>query len=357
MEVGSEQTQDMVRMQAVEGESVFPLFRVVFGEAAESTIRKTWQWKYLQSPFMPGNGPRMFIAYHAGEIVGFHGAIPGRLKIGKEEYPLVWGADYAVDPKHRGRGIRLMRAFIAQQADVIKMGTPIGRAYELEKKIGCADVATLFAFRRILKPSRFFAEARPVVKISFTLLVGLANLCVDILSFFSKGADITVDHVEELGTEFDDFWETVKNDYEAITVRSRVFLQWRFLQCPHVKYSILGARRARKLVGYLVLRIRENGAIREGNVVDVLTAKNDTPVFSRLMGTALSEMREHGVHSATFVSTDSQEMYRRILRKSGFLIKKKRLPVIYGEYGLGTELLPQVKEWFLTAADSDFDME
>ena len=64
--------------------------------------------------------------------------------------------------------------------------------------------------------------------------------------------------VRETTPEFDALFERVGGDYHFLVRRDARYLGWRYLDCPDVPYVIVAVRRWRRLVGWMVYRIRDN---------------------------------------------------------------------------------------------------
>lgn len=58
--------------------------------------------------------------------------------------------------------------------------------------------------------------------------------------------------------EFDAFFDRVAPQYGFLLRRDREYLQWRYFDCPDIRYHVVAIRKWRHLVGWMVFRIREN---------------------------------------------------------------------------------------------------
>lgn len=64
--------------------------------------------------------------------------------------------------------------------------------------------------------------------------------------------------VRETTQEWDEFFARVADDYRFLVKRDAAYVRWRYLQCPDTRYAVVAIRKWRKLVGWIVFRIREN---------------------------------------------------------------------------------------------------
>jgi len=58
--------------------------------------------------------------------------------------------------------------------------------------------------------------------------------------------------------ELDELYERARGDYGFLARRDARYVSWRYLECPDPSYLVVTIRRWRRLVGWLVLRVREN---------------------------------------------------------------------------------------------------
>jgi GNAT superfamily N-acetyltransferase len=296
-------------MRSVTVESVQPLFRAVFGQKAEATLKAIWKWKYYDPPYRFSGEPVMFIAEHNHEVVGFIGTLPARIKLGDRVAPMSWCVDFSVLPKFRGRGISLLRQFMNAFPEAAKMGTPIDRSHGLGKKLGFVDVAELVGCRMVLRPYRVFRlkgkgkTASAVLSAVFFAASLPARALFGV--FAPKG--LTVREIKSFDSSFDEFWESVKNGYDAIVVRDSAFLNWRFFSCPHKRYTVLTAERKGKTAGYIVYRTSEENGLKKGFIADFLVDEKDPAALSRLVSAAVLAMRREKVDLVMTAVTDARD--------------------------------------------------
>src|SRR5882757_438313 len=63
-----------------------------------------FRWKHMASPF---GRSICLVAEADGELIGFVGLMPWRLRIGERVLSTIRGVDLAVDPAHRRRGVSM----------------------------------------------------------------------------------------------------------------------------------------------------------------------------------------------------------------------------------------------------------
>ena len=63
--------------------------------------------------------------------------------------------------------------------------------------------------------------------------------------------------VNEVGVEFDRFFDRVAPSYRFLVRRDARYLRWRYLECPDVPYFMVAIRKWRRLVGWSVFGVRD----------------------------------------------------------------------------------------------------
>lgn len=336
---------------------VVELFRAVFGDAFAATARMTWKWKYEMNPALPPLTPRMFITEHRGEAVASFGVVAARIAIQGRAVPMVWGVDFCAHPKHRGRGPRMIKYVMDQQCDnVVQMGTPVGRAYELEKRIGCLDLASTVTLKRLLRPYRAaYIRKGAAAALAIGTAGKIASAGLLILRGFAPGG-FNVGLAPKFDARFDALWQRVGQDFAVILVRDSAYLTWRFSKCPHKTYETVTVDRGGDLAGYATLRVEESRGLKQALVVDLLAGRNDRRALRALLDAVDAYGRAQRIDVISCTVSRDQKWLRDALRRCGYLAANPGLPVVMGTGGLYRDVLPTLRDWYLTRADSDVEM-
>lgn len=64
--------------------------------------------------------------------------------------------------------------------------------------------------------------------------------------------------LNESGPELDDLFDRAAGAYRFTVARNAAYVQWRYLQCPDVRYFVVAIRKWQRLAGWVAFRIREN---------------------------------------------------------------------------------------------------
>ena len=70
-----------------------------------------------------------------------------------------------------------------------------------------------------------------------------------------------VEVIKRFGPEFTTLWDRLAPEFEFAVRRDAPYLNWKFIEAPHVRYSVAALRRSGELHGYAVYRhLQERGA-------------------------------------------------------------------------------------------------
>jgi len=193
-----------------------------------------------------------------------------------------------------------------------------------------------------------FTKNKLVIKLGAIPL----NMVFESIFTAKKSPTITITQISSFDTRLDEFWKQISKDFNAISVRDMKYLNWRFVECPNVQYSIFLAEKEKGICGYIVLRVCQD----KGYIVDFLAEKAG---FESLIWQAIKYFKQQKVNSLCCLAP-LDTFYLKILKKCGFFTRKGY--PIYRFIGRSTlpdvpmEFLRNPKNWFLTLGDSDLEM-
>jgi predicted N-acetyltransferase YhbS len=304
--------------------SILDLFEATFGKPASEAW---YRWKHLDSPW-PIGAPTPFVAAAGERVIGHFAGTPLRVHLIGQAVPAIHGCDLMVAAEFRGEGVMTAvgeaahRAWAAGGAHLV-FAIPV--EHWIRDRLGYRSTARLGWLWRPLRPAALVRrKARPrhpggpvIDRLSArTLDRAWAAL------FGRTGRSVDVSAVELPGAEFDTLWEEIAGRYDALVVRDRAWVAYRYAAAPEVGYRILLGRVGDQPVGYLVYRLLAGGGRRTGWIVDLFTAPEDRATRSALLRTAFRELLEAGADDArTFAVSNaplSGELQRMgFIRRSG----------------------------------------
>lgn len=173
---------------------------------------------------------------------------------------------------------------------------------------------------RPLAPAQILARRLPLPRLALhpVALVGrLWNRWWD-GRLATAASDLRVEEIARPGSAFDELWASLSDAYEALVVRDRQWVTYRYADAPGFGYHILLARSAGRPAGYLVYRVTGDHTRTTGWIVDLFVHPADGTTRAALLRAALQRMERAGADTARILLGAGTPM-ARALRRVGFL--------------------------------------
>jgi predicted acetyltransferase len=180
-----------------------------------------FKWKY-SSPYGPA---RIAVVIENGQMAAGNSMIPMRIISGKKQVNSWEFCDIATLPQFRGKGffqtcLKTLKDSLG--ADEIFWGFPNRNSYSGFVNVGCREKEVITTWVR-----------------------GLPQI-------FSS--NVGVEQIDSFGPEFDELFSQVRESGLGMVEKSAVYMNWRYVKHPQVKYECFTFRRGGKLEGALVMR-------------------------------------------------------------------------------------------------------
>ena len=341
------------RRRAGEADDLFRLYAEVFGQALTESSRKRWQWQYLQNPHRSSDEPEIWVARGGGGVLGQYASMPVVLWWAGRELRSSWGMDVFLRPEARGKGVgaRLFTTW----SDFVEVALGLGltpSSYGLFQKLRYADVGPVPFFQKVLD-ARAVATRRlgpwlgwlaaPLVSIGLTLRYPEHG---------PAGDTVAVRPVSGFSDEYDTLWERARAGYAMCVRRDAAYLRWKYVDCPHVRYDLLEARRDGTLCGFAASRVAEHEGLKLGWILDVFTAADDDAARDALLRDLLAGFRRAGVARAQAFAMSAS--LQAGLRRRGFMCGRSPM-----QFCVRTRVedapLRDLGRWHVVFGDSDMD--
>ena len=334
-----------------------------------------WRWQFLENPFLPkieGFVP-VWVALDGGDIVGQIAVQATDVRVAGRVHSAGWIVDVIILPDYRGRGIgHLLHEAVVSNVPTLLMLTMGPATRRMAERAGAITLGPTWQFSRwarlqaddvrhfLIRRTKYHEHVTKIVQLSCGLgLHHLLGLLINPwLSFRDRSykptpRTISIVEVKCFDSAIDDLWHRVAGGYPAICPRNKRFLNWRFVDCPHLRYRIFQAYRDGTLVGYSVLRRTATQELRQGIIVDLLADRGEPAVFRDLISHAVEHFG-HGVASVE-CATSLPEI-ESILSERGFFKTRTLAPtVVVSDELLHSEVGNLRKEWFFSKGDHDWD--
>jgi GNAT superfamily N-acetyltransferase len=364
------------RATPADKQGIFELLPKAYAEKSRYKFPERWEWQFEKNPFRKGNELPVWIAVDEnGAVVGQIGTMIEPLKIGTETYRLGWGVDAFLLPECRGQRIGYKLYEAALEGSDIYIGLRMAEtARRIQTTLGGTPVDAVAFFARVarLNTTYTFTALRCRLKNKWPgktllwllhffwldrIITALVNLSVGIrdlgLSRYIN-ADIAVTRIDEFDQATDQFWNSVSPQFYAIVQRNSEYLNWKYVQQPHMDYQLFTASRCGKLCGYIILRKTRPPESNSGIIADLLVPFEDKETVHSLLAFAVRHFKEQKVNHVSAAS--SSDVYQDALLALGFKREKVWAPLFHSRIktpAIASALVPG--SWFLGRSDSDSD--
>jgi hypothetical protein len=313
---------------------ILELFQRVFG--VKRSIER-WRWQFLDNPV--GCVYMRLAETPSGALVGQYAGLPVRVAWDEQTRIFTQIVDVMVDRRFRlglkrpGLFAALADAYITDY--LVSGQVPIGYGFPTPEAM------------RIGQRVAGYVPLHPVAR----LVLDLGDHQGDPLPW--RARRFRIEPVDRFGEEVDRLWARVEPDVGVATVRDAGYLNWRYADCPDVRYTMLAARRrfGGGLAGIAVLRL----GIADQSIaclVDWLTPSGDAVVADLLLRHCERRSREAGMTQLQAWFAPSGWTAQHLLRR-GY----RSEPTLYHLVALTK--VPEVSldrvnaRWYYTMGDSD----
>jgi GNAT superfamily N-acetyltransferase len=341
------------RYQPNDRRQIEALYRRVFGHDSADANRLRWEWQYRRNPNSPPTGPLIWIAREGQTVVGQYAAMPVRAIIGGREIDAAWGMDVMVAPERQRQGLgeALFRTWDRSVGASLGLGLSEASS-RLFKKLDWPDVGPVPC---LVKPLSRRALRRPNWPSGVNRLVSALTLPWIRLVARARPLQGEVRTLRHFDESFTRLWERLGSKFQFAVKRDAAYLNWKYAQAPHVRYSAAALWRDAEPAGYVVYRHVQEPRGRVTLLVDFLADPDDRAAVLTLLRWIDREAR--------FADSDKirtfamHEGFRRLLRKSGYYPVRSTMEFVakVNAFDVPASFYEQTDHWHVTLGDSDQD--
>jgi GNAT superfamily N-acetyltransferase len=329
------------------------LYRRVFGHDSADANRLRWEWQYGRNPNSPASGPLIWIAREGQTVVGQYAAMPVRAMVDGREIDAAWGMDVMVAPERQRQGLgeSLFRTWDRSVGASLGLGLSEASA-RLFKKLEWPDVGPVPC---LVKPLSRRALRRPGWPVGLNRLVSALTLPWIRLVARARPLQGEVRTIRHFDESFTRLWESLQSKFDFAVRRDAAYLNWKYAQAPHVRYSVAALWRDGNPAGYVVYRHVQEPRGRVTLLVDFLADPDDSAGVLTLLRWVDREAR--------FADSDKirtfamHEGFRKQLRKSGYYSVRSTMEFVVkvNAFEVPDRFYDQTDNWHVTLGDSDQD--
>jgi hypothetical protein len=329
------------------------LYRRVFGPDAAEANRLRWEWQYRRNPNVAADGPTIWLAREGATVVGQYATMPVRLSVKGREIDASWGMDVMVAPERQRQGLgdALFRTWDRHTGASLGLGLS-DASQGLFRKMSWPNVGPVPC---LVKPLSRRALRRPSWPVGLNRLISYVTLpWIRVVSRTRpmQGEVRTIRHFDE---GFTRLWERVARRFGFAVRRDAAYLNWKYIQAPHVRYTVAALVRENGPAGYAVYRHAQEPRGRVTLLVDFLAEPGDETGFLTLLRWVDREARAADSDKIrTFVM---HEGFRKLLRRSGYYSVRSTMEFVakVNTEDVGADFYRARDDWHVTLGDSDQD--
>lgn len=344
-------TVDAFRVE--DAKAINALYRRVFGADAADANQLRWDWQYLRNPNRPDTGPLIWIAREGPTVVGQYATMPVRLAVDGREIDASWGMDVMIAPERQRQGLGevLFRTWDQHTGAALGLGLSVS-SYRLFQKLRWPNVGPVPC---LIKPLTRRAFRRPDWPLALNRLVSALTLPVVRVVSRLKPLRADVVPVDRFDDAFTDLWDRLAGSFRFAVRRDAAYLNWKFVEPPHVRYSRVALKRGDALAGYAVYRHVQEPRGRVTLLVDFLVDPADELGLKTLLRWIDREAR--AADSDKVRAFCMHEGFRRILRRSGYFVVKSTMDFTakINAVDVSSSFYEDTGGWHVTLGDSDQD--
>lgn len=341
----------------------------------EGGVDRKFDWLYVDAPEKP-DGVWLLAAQQGADRrwVGTAGAGLRRFRVLGSEMRAAVLADLAVDREHRSvlpalALVRAVKAWALAECD-FAYGFPNGHAEGVFRRVGYQALGTTGRWVRVLRHAPYVSRIKqtPLPRVpgavrrvvdraaDIKAIAAVAGGAVDLVrlgqlapSLVLAARKVKLSWLPAADDRFDRIWQSARDEYDIVGVRSSTFLRWRFPASERISIALATARDGDAPVAYAV--IEQTGDIAE--VRDLFGKKDAIVALLDLLVPALYP-RGAGALSMRYLGAP---WLRDALESRGWSRRPSDRVVTLGIADRITAqpraALTAVSRWHLTDADED----
>lgn len=327
------------------------LYRRTLGNEAADRLRLRWDWARRN----PGAGvePPYWIVREGPTVVASCPLVPARVVVHGTELAGTWGSDPLVvaERQRQGLGSALLRAW--DRGTAIALGAALSPGtrglldqFRWPKAVALPCLVKPLSRRALRRPTWPQAINRFVSAITLPLVRVVSRARplraeMQIVRRFDEGADR--------------LWDRVSGRFELAVRRDARYLNWKFIEPPHVRYTAAVLKRGEVMDGYVIYRHLNEPRGRVTQIVDLLADPDDERGLKTLARWVDREARAADSDKIRCYALNAG--LRRVLRRSGYFVRKSGidLSVKVNAIEPPAGFYDHADRWHFTLGDGDLD--
>lgn len=309
---------------------IVDLFFKVFGRKLSLEF---WKWRFRNNPF--GNAICKLM-FDADKMIGHYAVTPSELQIGDQIVPTAYSMTTMTHPDYKRCGIFTLLAESAYDASMatgkkLVYGFPNLNSYGgFVKKLGWQGFGPMMVWscrnQVITLPPRHRLSVREIARF-----------------------DGRIDHL----------WEREKSGHAVIVPRTKMYLNWRFVDILSVAYRkfLIFPKGEENISGYFILKVFNDGSEEIGHIVDLFYA-NDRATIAAILDFSIAWFAERNIRKIScWLPNALINADRDLFLKVGFRESESKINfgmrIFKKSDAENLQLASEMGNWHLTMGDSD----
>lgn len=368
----------VIRQATWEDEPLIALFfKENLGERAVFKCPYRWKWIYKNNPFFHNDRfLPVWLAVDKNHIVGMACNMILDFEVGQQVVKAGWGIDFRVLPEYRGMGLGYRLQKIKQESFSNFSLSSALTTVSIKRKLGSLPKTShvvhlnvkgfdsLCLYNDFVRYLKIKVDSRLY---KFGLNLGLHKLLSNLLSTIFKFKQmkgrfhlkkdkplLSFKQTDLFNEEATGLWEQVKDRYSLAVRRDAKYLNWKFVDQPHINYQRYLVYKKASLCGILIFRIGKDPELPIGIISEFYTNQN-MKVLREMLDFAVTSLYKQG--ALMIQCSGSTDERSSILKSLGLIPIRKDLSS-FSFIGNNADNLQQKAlkgDWLMGLGDHEHD--
>lgn len=309
-------------------------------------------WDWARRNPAGGVEPPYWVVREGPTVIAASPLMPVRMIAAGTDVSGTWSSDPLVvaERQRQGLGSSLLRAWDRGTGVALGAGLSTATRARLDElrwpksqPLSC-----------LVKPISRRAFRIPTWPVAINRLVSAVTLPVVRIVSRTRPLKEEIEVVRRFDARADRLWEKLSSRFTLAVKRDARYLNWKYVEPPHVRYTIAMLRRGDEVEGYVVYRHLREPQGRVTQIVDLLADPSDERGIKTLARWVDREARMDDSDKIRCYLTNAP--MRRVLRRSGYFVVKSGIDLT-----VKVNAVPVPKdfydadEWHFTLGDGDLD--
>lgn len=329
------------------------LYRRTHGADAAEAHRLRWDWQHRRNPYNRSGDPGIWVAREGPTVIAEYPTLPVRLSLRGMEVDAAWGANALVAPEREREGLdeALVRTWDRHSGAALALGLSVESRALLDR----LHWPPSHVVPCLVKPLTRRAVRLPNLPVLVNRLISAVTHPFVQVVARSRPLRAECEPIRRFDASFTALWERLAPKFDLAVRRDAPYLNWRYIEPPHVRYAIVALKRQGELHGYAVYRHRNEPLGRVTMLVDLLVDPDDVAGLKTLLRWVDRAARADDTDKVRCYLMNGA--YRRVLRRNGYFSVKSTLDIAVKVNAVQVPkgFYDETERWHVTCGDSDQD--